>query len=1144
MPLPRIKEVDEDIDSNHPPSVVRSATPASNEGFPSDLDSPHGNGGFQQESADDFFVTEPGLNALQAMDFAIGARLTPVTRSLSTLSTFSNASVLSIRSSGRTFSLKDFCEQVIDKHLWLQTARIVSTSCYSELIKLVLHRFLIFQLRRPEKKDIWLRIDRRAGISFFSLARKLGKTRAHDVVQLSGSKRVLTGRARRENIQNFERPPFLGDFGLYLSIICEELLEYKVWPENCWMLCSLLQEHLEASGGGHYTLGGPVARSTAPDVRGRISQRVVTHVTPTTIMTALRDSAWTFSPLWQPLSFSMPRGWLAHSIGTFLAKIAYPSQSSDTYYRSQGALEWITGSSLPTRLEWSDMHSRIALYCIDILGRLPEGNVLRLPNPLILNSHIPDLALQIQSKIPKEVQYAALYGLLHVAEIGNPRAELFNQLETFFAASMIRWLELLSLLGATKNAQIALEKVSIWYESQTRRLQDQNRNKSLLQLLLRCRRFTYQYHEVISASAGHITHSALSHSSYLDWQRQYGKSSQEQFPTIQGEDFGWDGCLHTFRGHTGYGSSASFSPDGYRIASASDGKTILIWDTVTGDELKDLRGHSASITSVSFSPDGFRLASTSKDNTIRIWDPVTGEALNVLQGHASSVASVSFSPNGFRVASASHDNTVRIWDAVAGELRDILEGHTDCVNSVSFSSDGSRVASASNDNTVRIWDAGTGEELKVLQGHTDWVNSVSFSPDEPMVASASGDKTVRIWDVVVGKELKILRGHKDRIFSVSFSPDGSRVASAAYDVRIWDVVTGEELKVLGGNHYGFVSVTFSPDGSRVASAEGHDHYVRIWDAVVWEDLKVLRKHAHRVNSFSFTPDGTRLASASYDNTVRIWDAVTGEDLKVLRGHTYGVASVSFSPDGSKLASASSDCTVRIWDVGNGDELKVLRGHTHGAPSVSFSPDGSRLASASYDNTVRLWDAVTGKELQVLQGHTKWVLSVSFSPDGSRLVSASNDNTVRIWDAMTGKEFKVIRGIADWVRSVSFSPDGFRVALALHDNTTRIWDAVTGEAVSTGSNSVPSYIYRDPGPDMVTVPNACSFAEVEYDELNHIHLFIGECGIPHFIAPAYISDNISTWKASRDFQAIAIGTLNGSVLIIHAPNQCMNSEAKT
>ena len=140
---------------------------------------------------------------------------------------------------------------------------------------------------------------------------------------------------------------------------------------------------------------------------------------------------------------------------------------------------------------------------------------------------------------------------------------------------------------------------------------------------------------------------------------------------------------------------------------------------------------------MAFSPDGKRLASASQDETVKVWDAATGQETLTLKGHTSGVMSVAFSPDGKRLASASMDGTVKVWDAATGQETLTLKGHTGPVTSVAFSPDGKRLASASADKTVKVWDAATGQETLTLKGHTGGVTSVAFSPDGQRLASAS-----------------------------------------------------------------------------------------------------------------------------------------------------------------------------------------------------------------------------------------------------------------------------------------------------------------------------------------------------------------------------------------------------------------------
>jgi hypothetical protein len=69
---------------------------------------------------------------------------------------------------------------------------------------------------------------------------------------------------------------------------------------------------------------------------------------------------------------------------------------------------------------------------------------------------------------------------------------------------------------------------------------------------------------------------------------------------------------------------------------------------------------------VACSPDGKRLASGSEDRTVRVWDARTGRPLLTLTGHTNSIWRVSFSANGKWVYGRDRLGTVLAWDAATG----------------------------------------------------------------------------------------------------------------------------------------------------------------------------------------------------------------------------------------------------------------------------------------------------------------------------------------------------------------------------------------------------------------------------------------------------------------------------------------------
>ena len=234
----------------------------------------------------------------------------------------------------------------------------------------------------------------------------------------------------------------------------------------------------------------------------------------------------------------------------------------------------------------------------------------------------------------------------------------------------------------------------------------------------------------------------------------------------------------TMRGHSGSVNGVAFSPDGSRLATASDDKTAKVWDVETGKELLTLRGDSSAVRGVAFSPDGKRLATASWNQTAKVRDAESGKELLTLGGHSGSVNGVAFSPDGERLATASDDKTAKVWDAETGRELLTLRGHSSAVRAVAFSLDGKRLASASVDHTAKVWDAESGKELLTLRGHSGPVNKVAFSPDGKRLATASEDQTAKVWDAERGTELLTLRGHSGSVNKVAFSPDGKRLATA------------------------------------------------------------------------------------------------------------------------------------------------------------------------------------------------------------------------------------------------------------------------------------------------------------------------------------------------------------------------------
>ena len=544
-------------------------------------------------------------------------------------------------------------------------------------------------------------------------------------------------------------------------------------------------------------------------------------------------------------------------------------------------------------------------------------------------------------------------------------------------------------------------------------------------------------------------------------------------------------CLMTLVGHRAVVTSCAFSPDGWRIVSASADNTLKIWDAKTGVELATLTGHTGKVHACAFSPDGSRVLSASEDKTLKIWDVETGGELATLSGHRGGVSTCAYSPDGRVIVSGSEwDRTVRIWDASPGQQQAVLGGwlgglgaklryvlirlslRRGRVQHCAYSPDGRQIVSAHMDGTLKLWNSITGQEVTTLRGHAGNVYSCHYSPDGQCLISAGQDGGLKIWDARTGDELNTLPGHSDWVNTVAYSPDGKRIVSGSFDrtLRIWDATTGREMSTLRGHSDGVASCAWSPRGRRVVSGS-FDGEVKVWEAKAGEQLDPFSAHSGTMRatltmnmSCEYSPDGSRIVSACEDGTLKVWDASTGKQMLSLSPRPRPVARrryppvCCYSPDGRRIVSGHPDNALRMWHAQTGKQLATLIGHSGLVSFCAYSPDGNRIVSAAGDSTLRVWDANTGEELAILSGHARRVNVCGFSPDASRIVSGSSDKTLRLWDAHTGQELATMFGRQGPISAYAYSPDSRSIVSGggegFESGELKLWNADTGAELAT------------------------------------------------------------------------------------------------
>ena len=100
-------------------------------------------------------------------------------------------------------------------------------------------------------------------------------------------------------------------------------------------------------------------------------------------------------------------------------------------------------------------------------------------------------------------------------------------------------------------------------------------------------------------------------SAQREWENNNAAGAWQYLRAARGDFRGWEhDYLYTLftknqttlQGHTGGVTSVAFSPDGKRIVSGSEDKTVKVWDAATGQETLTLKGHTDAVSQRGLQP--------------------------------------------------------------------------------------------------------------------------------------------------------------------------------------------------------------------------------------------------------------------------------------------------------------------------------------------------------------------------------------------------------------------------------------------------------------------------------------------------------------------------------------------------------------
>ena len=537
------------------------------------------------------------------------------------------------------------------------------------------------------------------------------------------------------------------------------------------------------------------------------------------------------------------------------------------------------------------LHLELVTNCLKVMNDGLERNLLSLPD-YTLNSEIEDLEERINNRISGALRYACQSWHNHLAKPGEDVTNVVLHLRIFLEEKFLAWLEVVSVLGDTRGAVTALERLVPWLQEVCFCLStaylilihvtnQASGAEELLDTARDCFRFVTKFFEPINVSAVHIYHSALELSPLSSIIRKlYYHWRGTSFPrVVAGTPDAWDDSIH-LNGEAHY-HSYTWSPCG-RFVAARALETVDIRDPLSSELHSTLTQPNAEYAGqLAYSPDGHSLASLS-GTSLTIWDIQTG-------GVAKEMECV------------DAENVSLTWSLDGGAICAILQDRPDPDTILRL---GDR--DTDTDYVVRMYDVASGTTLSsgTLRSRGKpylWAHNTSFR----VITVERGDRAFTIETFEIGSVLTKVESFHVKSwgqYNLIMAHDAFEATTVGFDGQ---AMTGRIL-VVGTVHtkdkssrieswgkYDRIG-SFSPTTYRISISNSVRVQLRILDVRESECLLEVSEGGKSFvsNSHCFSSDGNLFADSS-SSGVNIWKYTSGH-YTPWREFPSGVGS-SFSP---------------------------------------------------------------------------------------------------------------------------------------------------------------------------------------------------------------------------------------------------------
>lgn len=447
------------------------------------------------------------------------------------------------------------------------------------------------------------------------------------------------------------------------------------------------------------------------------------------------------------------------------------------------------------------------------------------------------------------------------------------------------------------------------------------------------------------------------------------------------------------------------------------------------------QGHKESINMVKYSPTGKHIYSASEDKTIKMWDVATGIDINTFNAHDAGVNTISLSKDGSTLVSGDKSGKIIIWDALTGKVRKQINAHEGAVLTAKLSSDGQVIASGGEDKILKLWNL-SGDTIKTISGFSASITNLAISPDNKRIVTGGGKNN--------GVEVKLVDPDKGVILADALDNVKGSGAALAYTKAI---MTGFALvgNVANGRIgkgmttifvMSYSNIEFTDDGKKILFSQN------LYTPFIAEKGKEEDTGGASASIVELSEDRNSFGEVSRPNRWAIPHsrgvAVFNKDqTKVIVNEArsikvYDIENAEFPEPGKKEAVQYVPPVLK--------EIENIPTNTNW---LALSPDYRTIVTSDDNRQLKLWDYESGRKIRDLQGYVQPALAVDMMPDGKHVLVGSLDRNMTMWDITTGQLVRTFDRSSD-VNHIDISSDGkYMATTAVNTKFLKIWNFKSG-----------------------------------------------------------------------------------------------------